>query len=69
MTDQERAELFRTMIADAGTYAFDGKNLECHLDVSWNQAWTGTDIQRHVTFEGRRLICQPVLTRATSMAT
>jgi hypothetical protein len=35
---------------------FDGKNLKCHLDVSWNQAWTATDIQRHFTFEGRRLI-------------
>jgi hypothetical protein len=56
MTDEERVELFRTMIAYAGTYTFDGKNLTCHLDVSWNQAWTGTDIQRHVTFEGRRLI-------------
>jgi Lipocalin-like domain len=56
MTDEERAELFRTMIAYAGTYTFDGKTLWCHLDVTWNQAWTGTDIKRHVTFEGKRLI-------------
>ena len=41
---------------NAGTYTVDGNNLKCHLDVSWNQAWSGTDIQRHVTFEGKKLI-------------
>ena len=56
MTEQQRADLFKTMIAYAGTYAFDGKALTCHLDVTWNQAWTGTDIVRHVTLEGNKLI-------------
>jgi hypothetical protein len=55
MTDQQRAELFRTMIGYGGSYIFDGKTLTCHLEVSWNQAWTGTDIQRQVMLEGRRL--------------
>ena len=56
MTDEERADLFKTMIAYGGTYTFDGKALTCHLDVTWNQAWTGTDIVRHVTLEGSKLI-------------
>jgi len=56
MTDQQRAELFKTMIAYAGKYTFDGKALTCHLDVTWNQAWTGTEIVRHVTLEGKKLI-------------
>ncbi len=56
MTDQQRADLFKTMIAYGGTYIFDGKTLTSHLDVTWNQAWTGTDIIRHVTLEGRKLI-------------
>lgn len=56
MTDQQRADLFKTMIAYGGTYTFDGKTLTSHLDVTWNQAWTGTDIVRHVTFEGNKLI-------------
>jgi hypothetical protein len=56
MTDQQRADLFKTMIAYGGTYTFDGQALTCHLDVTWNQAWTGTDIVRHVTLEGRKLI-------------
>src|SRR5580693_9678736 len=54
MTDQERAELFKTMIAYGGTYTFDGKTLTSHLDVTWNQAWTGTEIVRHVTLEGNK---------------
>ncbi len=56
MTEQQRADLFKTMIAYAGTYTFDGKALTCHLDVTWNQAWTGTDIVRHVTLEASKLI-------------
>jgi lipocalin-like protein len=55
MTDQQRADLFKTMIAYGGTYTFDGKTLTSHLDVTWNQAWTGTDIVRHVMLEGRNL--------------
>jgi Lipocalin-like domain len=56
MTDQQRADLFKTMIAYGGAYTFDGKTLTSHLDVTWNQAWTGTDIVRHVTLEGGKLI-------------
>jgi Lipocalin-like domain len=56
MTDQQRADLFKTMIAYGGAYTFDGKTLTSHLDVTWNQAWTGTDIVRHVTLEGRKLV-------------
>ncbi|HEY1472027.1 MAG TPA: lipocalin-like domain-containing protein [Candidatus Acidoferrum sp.] len=56
MTDQQRADLFKTMIAYGGTYTFDGKTLSSHLDVTWNQAWTCTEIVRHVTLEGSKLM-------------
>ncbi len=56
MTDQERADLFRTMIAYSGTYEFDGKTVTHHVDVSWNQNFTGTDQVRNVRFEGKRVI-------------
>jgi len=56
MTDQQRADLFKTMIAYGGAYTFDGKTLTSHLDVTWNQAWTGTDIVRQVKLEGRNLV-------------
>lgn len=50
ITDEQRADLFRTMVAYGGTYKFDGHSVEHHIDISWNQAWTGTtqirDIQK-----------------------
>jgi hypothetical protein len=56
MTDQERAELFRTMVAYSGTYTCDGKTVTHHVDISWNQVWTGTDLLRNITFDGRKAI-------------
>jgi hypothetical protein len=56
MTDQERADLFRTMQAYTGTYDFDGKKVTHHVDVSWNQIWTGTDLVRNVSVDGRRVV-------------
>lgn len=56
MTDKERADLFKTMLAYCGTYDFDGQKVTHHIDASWNQIWTGTDVVRHVAFEGRRAV-------------
>jgi hypothetical protein len=47
-TDQERADLLRTMTAYAGTYKFDGKQIEHHIDISMNETWTGTTQVRSV---------------------
>ena len=56
LTDQQRADLFKTMYAYSGTYDFDGKTVTHHIDVSWNENWTNTDQRRAVTFDGRRVI-------------
>ena len=56
MTDQQRADLFRSMTAYGGTYKFDGKTMEHHIDISWNEVWTGTIQFRDVKKEGDRLI-------------
>lgn len=56
LTDQQRADLFRTMISYAGTYTFDGKTVTHHIDVSWNEVWTGTHQVRNVKLDGNRLI-------------
>ena len=56
ITDKERADLFKTMVAYSGTYDFDGQKVTHHIDASWNQFWTGTNVVRHVAFEGRRAI-------------
>ena len=55
-TDQERADLFRTMTAYAGTYKFDGSKVEHHIDISWNEVWTGTTQVRSVKRDGERLV-------------
>jgi len=60
MTDQERVELFKTTIAYGGTYTYDGKTITHHVDVSWNENWTGTDLVREVKFDGTRLILSTV---------
>ncbi|MGH8611440.1 MAG: lipocalin-like domain-containing protein [Gammaproteobacteria bacterium] len=56
MTDQERAELFKTLVAYGGTYTRDAKTITHHLDISWNEIWTGTDQVRNVKFDGRKVI-------------
>ncbi len=56
MTDAQRAELFRTMVAYAGSYTVEGDAVIHHIDVSANQNWTGSSQLRHVKFEGDRLI-------------
>lgn len=56
ITDQERAELFKTMIAYGGTYTRDAKTITHHLAISWNQIWAGTDQVRNIKFDGRKVI-------------
>jgi hypothetical protein len=56
ITDQQRADLFRTMTSYGGTYKFDGHVLEHHVDISWNQTWTGTTVIRDVRRDGDKLI-------------
>jgi len=56
ITDQQRNQLFSSMIAYAGTYNFDGKTIEHQIDVSWNEVWSGTKQIRDVKKEGDRLI-------------
>jgi hypothetical protein len=56
MTDQQRSDLHRTMTAYGGTYTFDGKKVEHHIDLSWNEVWTGTTVIRDVRIEGDRVI-------------
>ena len=56
MTDQQREQLYSSMIAYAGTYKFDGKTIEHHIDISWNELWSGTVQVRDVKKDGNRLI-------------
>jgi len=55
MTDQQRADLLRSMVAYAGTYKFDGKSVEHHIDVAWNEVWNGMLLKLDAVRNGDRL--------------
>jgi hypothetical protein len=56
VTPEQQAALFRSMLAYGGTYEFDGKKIQHHIDISWNESWTGTTTIRNVRKKGNRLI-------------
>jgi hypothetical protein len=51
----ESEELLKGLVRYTGTYAVKGDLIVHHVDVSWNEAWTGTDQTRFYKFEGNRL--------------
>jgi hypothetical protein len=55
VTNEERVELFKTVIAYGGTFTFDGKTVTHQVDISWNETWTGSAQVRNVRLEGRKL--------------
>ena len=51
----ESEELVKGLVSYTGTYAVQGDTIVHHVDVSWNEAWTGTNQTRFYKFEGNRL--------------
>ena len=56
LTEEQAAKLFQTMTAYGGTYEFDGHTVKHHIDMSWNQTWTGTTQIRDVQKDGDKLL-------------
>jgi len=54
-TDAEATELYRTMVAYAGTYSIEGDKLTNRIEVAWNQTWNGTNQVRFVQIKDDRL--------------
>jgi hypothetical protein len=55
-TAEQRDQLFNTMFAYAGTYTVSGTSVQHHIDVSWNETWTGTSVTRDISFEDGKLV-------------
>jgi hypothetical protein len=55
LSDDDRIALYKTMLAYAGTFSVDGTTVTHHVDISWNENWTGTNQIRHARIEGRKL--------------
>ena len=51
-SSQEAEALFRSMLSYAGRYTIEGDEVTHHIDVSWNQAWTGTRQVRQFRLDG-----------------
>lgn len=56
ITDQQSIELFRSILAYGGSYEYDGKAVEHHIDISSNEVWTGTTEIRDVKRDGSKLV-------------
>jgi len=54
-TSAEAEALYRSMIGYAGTYKVEGNKVTYDLDVSWNEAWTGSKQVRFWEVNGDRL--------------
>jgi hypothetical protein len=54
-TDIEAAQLYRTMVAYAGRYTLEGEKVTHHIDISWNQALNGTEVQRFIEVKNNQL--------------
>ena len=64
--ENERVALYDTMFAYAGTYSVEADKIVHHVDISWNEAWTGTDQIRLFEISGNFLT---LTTRFTDSAT
>lgn len=42
-SDEEKIALFETMFAYSGTYTVESDRVVHHVDMSWNEAWSGTE--------------------------
>jgi len=54
-TTEDKVQLFSSMYAYAGTFTVDGNTVTHHVDISWNENWTGTDQVRNVRLDGDTL--------------
>jgi hypothetical protein len=54
-SDQDRADLLKSMFAYTGMYRIEGDKWITKVDVSWNPAWVGTEQVRFFRFDGDRL--------------
>jgi hypothetical protein len=54
-TDQDRADIFKSLLAYSGRYRVEGDKFITKVEVSWNPAWVGTDQERFFKVDGDRL--------------
>lgn len=59
LTDEERVRLFKSIIsAYAGRYTVEGDKVIHDVEISWNEAWTGTKQMRLFKVTGDELVIE-----------
>ena len=59
LTDAERVRLFKSIIsAYSGTYKVEGDTVIHDVNLSWNEAWTGTKQVRKFRVSGDELVIE-----------
>lgn len=61
-TDEEQVALYKTMFAYGGTYSVETGTVTHHVDISWNEIWSGTDQARAFEVNGNTLTIKSRLT-------
>lgn len=56
VTDAQRAELFKGLLAYGGTYKVEGTRFVTSVDISSNENWTGTLQPRNYSIDGSKLV-------------
>lgn len=56
VSDEERLQLYRTLLSYGGTFSIKGSTVIHHIDISSNETWTGTNQVRHARMEGDLLV-------------
>jgi len=67
-TDNEKVSLYDTMFAYAGTYSVEAGKVIHHVDISWNESWTGTDQIRLFEVSGNTLTLTTLISDPASGA-
>lgn len=52
---EEKIALFDTMFAYSGSYTVEPDRIVHHVDMSWNEAWSGTEQIRFCNVDGDTL--------------
>jgi hypothetical protein len=55
-TLEQQAEAFKTFLAYAGPYIFDGDKVTHHVEISSIQNYVGKDLVRNVKFQGDQIV-------------
>ena len=55
-TAAEAEALYRSMLSYGGGYSIAGDVVTHHVDISWNEKFTGGEQTRHFRLDGNRLI-------------